>query len=253
MVVDIPSGYHTTTNSKISKQNSTVWKASFLVAEYRPQGPQTNVSLETVTNGGWRICHKGSYRYAYSDQKVENISNFDCRGPNIMMACGLELNSDVPKTLQVLAWAPREFVFQNTSNQGVVSAGTRFYRSRTALGLDGRPYPIPELFTCGREFNCQDWSVWGFAPESSKIRVGHPQPPGYTGTYITGQTSTVACDTIVEESNHKRMCWQTSADSFADSFAGWVWPGLRCGPLNSINDPGQSGKQEWKRIIFESD
>ena len=48
--------------------------------------------------------------------------------------------------LKVLAWAPREKVFENTTGQGIVSEGTRWWRStepgKTSWGFTSGPATI---------------------------------------------------------------------------------------------------------------
>ena len=154
---------------------------------YRPHGPQVNISLARVLTGGWKICYKGSHAEidAIIDTDVQDIEDSKCRGSNIMMACGRDNNSDVPATLQLLAWAPREVVFNHTSDKGEVSMGTRFYRTWTS-------YP----WTSSR------YGVWGF-------NGGNTTDRGQTGG---------ACDNQTEDAQI-RLCWQPSALSY--TLSGW--------------------------------
>src|SRR5215217_5992814 len=55
--------------------------ASAQVPAYYPSGPQQNVSLSSVTNAGWRVCHLGNYGQTVSLQ----TALADCTGPYLMM------------------------------------------------------------------------------------------------------------------------------------------------------------------------
>ena len=33
----------------------------FLISGYYPHGPQTNVALTTITEGGWKLCYSSGY------------------------------------------------------------------------------------------------------------------------------------------------------------------------------------------------
>ena len=96
---------------------------------YRPLGPQTNVPLSVVTRGGWKVCFATTYADALPNSTVQDIHDNNCTKQNIMLACGRSNDSDVPETLQLLAWAPRDDVFGMTDDVGNVTQGTRFYRT----------------------------------------------------------------------------------------------------------------------------
>ena len=79
---------------------------------YLPYGPQTDVDLATVTNGGWTLCHQTLYS-AVTHNDLDAIRNTKCTGPNLMLACR-QTNS---QTIQLLAWAPRDDVFHDAGTQ----------------------------------------------------------------------------------------------------------------------------------------
>jgi len=73
---------------------------------YLPVGPQTNVSVFTVTNGGWVEC----YRDFYVDNLDPSVVLSDCPGDRLMLSCR-ETGSS---TLQLLAQGLREDVTFDT-------------------------------------------------------------------------------------------------------------------------------------------
>ena len=77
---------------------------------YSPCGPQVNVPVKTVQNGGWEICLKDPY------SNTLNYKDFgDCQGADMMLACR-ETGSD---TIKLLAWAPMEDVMTETGPPGI--------------------------------------------------------------------------------------------------------------------------------------
>jgi hypothetical protein len=114
----------------------------FKFLEYFPHGPQTNVALSTVTQGGWTECFTAYYNYGL-DTKIASILSA-CSGSKLMMACKPTNSS----TIQLLAWAPRDDVLFQTSavNPKHYVEGPSWYFSTT------KPYS------------------WGFAKEGDDIK-----------------------------------------------------------------------------------
>lgn len=75
---------------------------------YNPVGPQQNVSVATVTNGGWTQCHLEAYNANTPIAMIQAA----CNRTNVMLACRLTNNP----TLQLLAQAPRVDVFFDTGD-----------------------------------------------------------------------------------------------------------------------------------------
>jgi hypothetical protein len=111
-----------------------------VAADYLPSGVQTNVSLSTVTNGGWSLCYSGTY--GSFGASLANIAS-GCSGTNMMLA-GRATGSD---TLLVLAQALEtdvmfdtgtgnvthnangvEWYFNNSYSWGFANGGQTVYR-----------------------------------------------------------------------------------------------------------------------------
>jgi len=101
--------------------------------DYFPDGPQVNVSIDTLTAGGWTLCHKELYSNNLTDAKVAQIQEM-CDGDNIMIGCKPSGTAD---RLSVAAWGRRKTVF----NAGQES-GTRWYRTEKAWGFAPANSPI---------------------------------------------------------------------------------------------------------------
>jgi hypothetical protein len=99
---------------------------------YRPVGPQMNVPVTTVTNGGWTECLRESY--SVNGTPLATLQA-QCSRANIMVACRTNGNAN----LQLLAQAPRADVFFNTgdmNNTLRVANGTGWYYSNSwSLGF----------------------------------------------------------------------------------------------------------------------
>ena len=110
-------------------------------ATYLPVGPQTNVSLSTVTGGGWTQCFQQSFSTAFGISASTALSG--CTGNTILLA-GRETGSN---TLLVLAQALKVDALFNTgaANNGIthIANGTGWY-------------------------NADNWS-WGFAPAGEAV------------------------------------------------------------------------------------
>jgi len=93
---------------------------------YFPSGPQTNVSLATVTDGGWTQCYAETMS-VYIGDAGENVLNA-CQGEFLMMA-GRETGSD---TFLVLAAALRADTIVDTGKSSVnthLANGSRWWYS----------------------------------------------------------------------------------------------------------------------------
>ena len=110
---------------------------------YGPNGPQTNVAVSTVTNGGWSECFKQEYGARLTSSEVTDIMNTHCTADNIMLAC----RTTDSTTIQLLAWATRDCVFYDSGSSRSSTKnceGTEWYFSKTYS--------------------------WGFAPASRTVR-----------------------------------------------------------------------------------
>lgn len=114
-----------------------------MAVTYTPVGPQTNVALSTVTDGGWTLCYSGLMSTPLGTSASAATSA--CGGDQIMLAA----RATGSNTLLALAWASKNDVFFNT---GVNSSATH-----TANGTAW--------------YNADNWS-WGFAPEGQAVNKG---------------------------------------------------------------------------------
>lgn len=91
-------------------------------AQYTPFGPQMNVPVATVTNGGWTECYRDTYsNFMNVDQVLA-----DCAGDQLMLAC----RQTGSPTLMLLAWGNRSDVtFDTGLNLGVthIANGVGWY------------------------------------------------------------------------------------------------------------------------------
>jgi hypothetical protein len=132
---------------KILKFSAALIAASLSVlspaqaATYLPVGPQTNISLSTVTSGGWTQCFQQSFGAAFGNSASAALSG--CTGNSVLLA-GRETGSG---TLLVLAQALKVDALFNTgaANNGIthIANGTGWY-------------------------NADRWS-WGFAPAGQSV------------------------------------------------------------------------------------
>jgi hypothetical protein len=121
-------------------------------ADYLPVGPQQNVSIGTVTGGGWSLCYSATMGTIFGSSAATTLAN--CTGDRVMMA-GRATGSD---TLLVLAQTTFDDAFANT---GAADNGI-FTNSN---GADW--------------FYADNWS-WGFkTPGTSYTKFEcDPSPPG---------------------------------------------------------------------------
>ncbi|GJM14976.1 MAG: hypothetical protein DHS20C13_03030 [Thermodesulfobacteriota bacterium] len=77
-------------------------------AQYLPFGPQTNVPIATVNNGGWVECYRDTYNiFMNADEVLAN-----CPGERLMLAC----KPVGSQTIMLLAQGERSDVTFNTGN-----------------------------------------------------------------------------------------------------------------------------------------
>jgi hypothetical protein len=98
--------------------------APALAASYLPVGPQTNVSMATVTGGGWSLCY--SEPYGQFGTSIASILA-GCGGGTRLMMAGRETGS---QTISLLAQAPRAdvlFAAGTGENTSQLSNGSQWY------------------------------------------------------------------------------------------------------------------------------
>ncbi len=78
---------------------------------YYPSGPQLDVPVSTVTDGGWVECYRSTYGTALTPETLSGLLT-SCSGDHLMLA-GRETGSD---TLKLLAAAPRADVLADSGS-----------------------------------------------------------------------------------------------------------------------------------------
>jgi len=103
---------------------------------YLPVGPQTDVPVSTVTNGGWVECYRDIYN---NDVVIDSVLS-DCPGSQLMLACR-ETDSS---TLILLAQGMRSDVTFDTGidNQDElhIANGVGWYFNADGLGEEGNAW-----------------------------------------------------------------------------------------------------------------
>lgn len=143
-----------------------VLPAQAATATYYPSGPQTNVPLTDVTNGGWTLCWSEAYNGV---SKLEDIiagtddhSAAACSG-NLVLITGWD-NAD-PNTLITLAAAPTADAFLETPMSD--SAGVLIPRAAdgwaSVCGNPGSQYTNPHLVNGTYWYNTPGCSM-GISP-----------------------------------------------------------------------------------------
>lgn len=118
---------------------------------YLPEGPQVNVPVSTVANGGWTECYMDTYENFMNAEEVLA----QCPGDLLMLSCR-ETGSD---TLMLLAQAPREDVTFDTGESASVthiSNGVGWYFNISGIGEDA-----------------QGQNAWGFARAGDTVDKGN--------------------------------------------------------------------------------
>ena len=113
-------------------------KDTFTGATYLPDGPQMNVSISTLTSGGWTQCHTELYSNVLDDAQIDVIQG-KCNNTKTFMACK-KVDSD---HLTLAAWANTTTVYAVTDTDSQcqdsctsqVEAGSRWYRTPKAWGF----------------------------------------------------------------------------------------------------------------------
>ena len=176
-------------------------------------GPQVNISEESVIHENWKRCFEDKYDGA---AKLDTIKK-KCQKSKIMMAC----KEKGEKNIKLLAWAPREKVFQDTSSNpatGHVARAISWYLSEKVSNS-----------TRGS---------WGFTGANDAISWINPYNP----------TSPYRCDLNgINNPNSVQLCWnlvEMDGVTYMDS-------GFRCG--NKDEDQERFQDSNWERIIFQKD
>ena len=73
-----------------------------------PRGPQENVHLTKVLQGGWRKCFNQTYGTSMRG-KFDQIRDELCTGSKILLACSRQESAGV---ISLLAAAPRSAAFE---------------------------------------------------------------------------------------------------------------------------------------------
>lgn len=94
-------------------------------AAYMPIGPQTNIALSTVLNGGWTQCYSATMAAPIGINASQVLS--ECTGDNLMMA-GRETGSDSFLVLAAGDLVSTIFDTGNTNNTHVVN-GSKWWFS----------------------------------------------------------------------------------------------------------------------------
>lgn len=146
---------------------------------YGPFGPQTGVSVGTVTAGGWTACFAGPY----GDDAAPLLSDVlaGCGGDLLMMAGGVSASG----TLDLLAWANKADVTYPTGGESSPFA------THTANGV-------------GWYFD-DNWS-WGFAPAGAPVELDSCD--------IGASTSFGTADATTPY----RLCWHTGSGTLGGGF-----------------------------------
>ena len=83
--------------------------APAFAADYLPSGPQTNVSIGTVTGGGWSLCYSATMGTPFGNAASVTLAN--CGAGSQIMLAGRETGSN---TLLVLAQTSKADAFADT-------------------------------------------------------------------------------------------------------------------------------------------
>jgi hypothetical protein len=115
---------------------------------YLPVGPQTNVDIATVVDGGWFECYSEPYDAATGEDLAEIQSR--CAGDRMMLACGPSGET----TLTLLAQATRTQAFTNPgtgTTDSHLANGAQWYFDASGGEDDGE-------------------SSWGFAAQGETVQ-----------------------------------------------------------------------------------
>lgn len=135
--------------------------------DYQPEGPQTNVPVATVEEGGWTECYRDTYDIFMDAETVLT----QCTGGRLMLACR-ETGSE---TLTLLAQGARSDVTFDTGGDNTdethIANGVGWYFNISVVGE-----------------NEDGANAWGF------VRAGD-------------SVSKNNCDIDTSGANDERLCW----------------------------------------------
>jgi hypothetical protein len=159
---------------------------------YQPVGPQTNVAVATVSDGGWSQCYLDNY----NDQLDANTVLAACTEEHLMLACR---QADSP-TLSVLAQAPRADVITPTGS-GATSVhtanGADWYFDNSGSNGDGGGASWGFLRQ-GDVVNKDNCDTAGFNEPSGAFKLcWHFNPPTVGGYRCGDDTSEDGIERIV--------------------------------------------------------
>ena len=195
---------------------------------YLPYGPQSNVSLLSVTSSGWINCYLDSY----GDEKSESLDiifNAFCTAQYLMLACKKRGNENI----DVLAWGGRNHILFHIENE---------YKFHTIQGT---------------KWIYHNSSYLGFAGPNDEVVIGVLE----WNTKEDGQYLKVKCDTYSNlasfygdhKNSSKRLCWPIiekfsyNGDKSQNGKKSQLSFGK--GGICFGNTWGKS--DEWERLIFE--
>lgn len=99
---------------------------------YMPTGPQTNVALSTVLNGGWTQCYAAAFGVAIGNS-AENVLNA-CHGDELMMA-GRATGSDTFLVLAAANYGDTIINTGSTSNTHLANGSNWWYSQDWSWGF----------------------------------------------------------------------------------------------------------------------
>jgi len=117
---------------------------------FLPVGPQTNVPVATVTQGGWTECYRDLYENHMDADEVLS----DCPGNQLMLSCR-ETGSP---TLMLLAQGERSDVTFDTGNDNNddthIANGVGWYFNNTPGGAEGEAWGFVRAGNSVDKSNC---------------------------------------------------------------------------------------------------
>jgi hypothetical protein len=195
-------------------------------ASYYPSGAQANVSLDTVTNGGWTLCWSETYDGSSNMNDVltgtDDHSAAPCNGTQTLMT---GWNNSDPNNLITLAAAPTADVFTETPLSD--DNGTPY--PKLADGWNSYPWSPGNIHTNPHEVN---GTYWYYTPGISMGFTPTRDLSQYPGDAIWG-----------DGTQSLRLSWHMYDGSQPDSVNG----GFSLG-----DNVGLNGSTDFTRAIFTS-
>ena len=195
-------------------------------ASYYPSGAQANVSLDTVTNGGWTLCWSETYDGSSNMNDVlagtDDHSAAPCNGTQTLMT---GWNNSDPNNLITLAAAPTADVFTETPLSD--DNGTPY--PKLADGWNSYPWSPGNIHTNPHEVN---GTYWYYTPGISMGFTPTRDLSQYPGDAIWG-----------DGTQSLRLSWHMYDGSQPDSVNG----GFSLGDNVGLND-----STDFTRAIFTS-